>query len=68
MQIKIERPRKDAAQLNATVQSVLDDVRLRGDAAVKEYEQKFDRVALTSLKVTEAEMLATGTSQHTDIP
>ena len=57
MQIKIERPRKDAAQLNATVQSVLDDVRLRGDAAVKEYEQKFDRVALTSLKVTEAEML-----------
>ena len=57
MQIKIERPRKDAAQLNATVQSVLDDVRLRGDAAVKEYEQKFDRVALTSLKVTETEML-----------
>jgi len=57
MQIKIERPRKDAAQLNATVQSVLDDVRLRGDAAVKEYEQKFDRVVLTSLKVTEAEML-----------
>lgn len=57
MQIKIERPRKDAAQLNATVQSVLDDVRLRGDAAVKEYEQKFDHVALTSLKVTEAEML-----------
>ncbi|MBQ4277793.1 MAG: histidinol dehydrogenase [Bacteroidaceae bacterium] len=57
MQIKIERPRKDAAQLNATVQSVLDDVHLRGDVAVKEYEQKFDRVALTSLKVTEAEML-----------
>ncbi len=57
MQIKIERPRKDAAQLNATVQSVLDDVCLRGDAAVKEYEQKFDRVALTSLKVTETEML-----------
>ncbi|MBR1379045.1 MAG: histidinol dehydrogenase [Bacteroidaceae bacterium] len=57
MQIKIERPRKDAAQLKATVQSVLDDVRLRGDAAVKEYEQKFDRVALTSLKVTETEML-----------
>lgn len=57
MQIKIERPRKDAAHLNATVQSVLDDVRLRGDAAVKEYEQKFDHVALTSLKVTEAEML-----------
>ena len=57
MQIKIERPRKDAAQLNATVQSVLDDVRQRGDAAVMEYEQKFDRVVLTSLKVTEAEML-----------
>ena len=52
----IERPRLDLSQLNATVASVLADVKQRGDEAVKEYETKFDKVALTSLAVTEQEM------------
>ena len=52
----IERPRLDLSQLNATVASVLADVKQRGDEAVKEYEAKFDKVALTSLAVTEQEM------------
>ncbi|MBQ8154579.1 MAG: histidinol dehydrogenase [Prevotella sp.] len=50
------RPRLDLSQLNTTVASVLADVKARGDEAVKEYEEKFDKVVLTSLAVTEQEM------------
>lgn len=52
----VERPHLDISQLNGVVSSVLDDIRLRGDEAVKHYEQKFDKVELSSLAVTEAEM------------
>jgi histidinol dehydrogenase len=52
----ITRPRLDLARLNETVSQVLANVRLRGDEAVKEYEQKFDKAELKSLAVTEAEM------------
>ena len=52
----VERPRLDLTKLNATVSSVLADVRQRGDAAVKEYEEKFDKAILTTLAVTEQEM------------
>ncbi len=46
----------DVSQLNATVASVLDDVKRRGDEAVKDYEAKFDHVALQSLAVSRDEM------------
>ena len=52
----IVRPRLDLSQLNATVASVLADVKKRGDEAVKEYEAKFDKAELSSLAVTEQEM------------
>ena len=52
----VERPRLDVSQLTATVRSVLDDIKARGDEAVKEYEQKFDRVQLDTLAVSQAEM------------
>ncbi len=52
----VERPHLDVSQLNSTVASVLADIRSRGDEAVKEYEQKFDHVALNTLAVTEAEL------------
>ena len=51
------RPRLDLTKLNETVSTVLNDVRQRGDEAVKEYEQKFDKATLTSLAVSEQEML-----------
>lgn len=54
----LRRPVRDASELNATVAAVLQDVRLRGDAAVREYEEKFDKVQLDDLAVSEAEMLA----------
>ncbi|MCQ2196997.1 MAG: histidinol dehydrogenase [Bacteroidaceae bacterium] len=52
----LKRPSKEASQLNATVQGVLDDVRQRGDKAVKEYEARFDHVELDTLAVSEEEM------------
>ena len=52
----VERPRLDLTKLNETVSAVLADIRQRGDEAVKEYELKFDKAALTGLAVTEQEM------------
>ncbi|MBP5798897.1 MAG: histidinol dehydrogenase [Prevotella sp.] len=52
----VERPHLDVSQLNATVASVLADVRQRGDEAVKGYELKFDHVDLPSLEVTKEEI------------
>ena len=52
----VERPHLDVSQLTATVRSVLDDIKARGDEAVREYELKFDRVQLESLSVSQAEM------------
>ena len=52
----IARPHLDVSQLTSTVRGVLDDIKSRGDEAVKEYELKFDRANLSSLAVSEAEM------------
>ena len=51
-----ERPHLDVSQLNATVGAVLSDIKERGDAAVKDYEAKFDKVQLDSLVVSAEEM------------
>ena len=51
-----QRPHLDITQLQSTVNTVLSDVRTRGDEAVKEYEERFDHAVLTSLAVTEAEI------------
>ena len=51
-----ERPQLDHTQLTATVLQVLDDVRQRGDDAVKDYEQRFDHVRLTQLAVSPEEI------------
>ncbi len=52
----MERPHLDVSQLNAIVEGVLEDVKKNGDAAVKEYELKFDKANLDSLAVTEEEI------------
>ena len=44
--IIVERPHLDVSQLNATVQSVLEKIKNEGDAAVIEFESKFDHVNL----------------------
>lgn len=52
----VERPHLDVSELNATVETVLGDVKTNGDEAVKKYEEKFDHVHLDSLAVTAEEM------------
>ena len=51
-----QRPHIDHSQLQQTVSNVLDDVRQRGDAAVLDYEERFDHVRLSSLAVSQEEM------------
>lgn len=53
----LSRPALDNSSLTETVTAVLDDIKSRGDAAVKEYELKFDKVQLDSLQVSEAEIV-----------
>ena len=52
----VERPHLDVSTLTSIVQAVLDDVKARGDEAVKEYELKFDKAVLEQLAVTQEEM------------
>ena len=52
----LQRPHKDAADLASIVAGVLDDVRREGDTAVLRYEEKFDKVCLASLAVSEDEI------------
>lgn len=52
-----KRPALDVTTLFDTVRTVLDEVRQQGDAAVKRYEEKFDKVRLADLQVSEAEIL-----------
>lgn len=60
----------DVSQLNATVQSVLEKIKNEGDAAVIEFESKFDHVNLKSLAVSADEMdeaeklLVTAVTKH----
>lgn len=52
----LSRPSLDVAQLNNTVKTVLDKIKLEGDSAVKEYELAFDKVVLDSLAVSQEEL------------
>lgn len=52
----LQRPVLNTQTLRDTVCEVLDRVRLEGDKAVMEYEERFDKVKLESLVVTEIEM------------
>lgn len=51
----LSRPTLNTATLRDTVLQVLGAIREKGDKAVIEYEEKFDKVELSSLEVTEEE-------------
>ena len=51
-----ERPHMDVSQLNSIVNGVLSDIRENGDKAVIAYEEKFDKVKLSTLAVTDEEI------------
>ncbi|OLS37888.1 histidinol dehydrogenase [Bacillus sp. MRMR6] len=44
------------SEQTATVKAIIADLRSRGDLALREYTEKFDRVSLESFKVTEEEI------------
>ena len=52
----LRRPVLHTETLRDTVKEVLDRVKSEGDRAVIEYEERFDKVKLDALAVTEAEM------------
>lgn len=52
----LSRPSFDTSSLNNTVSSILSDIKERGDVAVLEYEEKFDKVKLNSLVVSQSEI------------
>ena len=52
----LKRPSFDSTLLFDSVQKVLDDVRTRGDKAVKEYTLQFDGVLPESIEVTKEEI------------
>jgi histidinol dehydrogenase len=52
----LARPALAAANLEATVAQILQEVRQRGDAAVQEYTLRFDKVAVDQLEVSATEL------------
>lgn len=52
----LERPHRDASELRETVQTVLNQIQKDGDSAVKAFEEKFDKVKLDTLAVSEEEI------------
>ena len=52
----IQRPVFDSKPLEETVSSILQDIKLNGDAAVKKYALQFDKVELNELKVSDVEI------------
>jgi histidinol dehydrogenase len=52
----LKRPKADFAAIEKAVQQILDDVKKNGDAALRKYALKFDKVRLNSLRVSAKEI------------
>lgn len=51
----LKRPEKNSDDLENLVKEIFDDLKAKGDIALKNYSKKFDNVELTNIKVTEEE-------------
>lgn len=54
----LSRPQADTASLEATVGGILDDVKRKGDIAVKKYARLYDGFASSNLLISEEEIAA----------
>ena len=54
----LRRPSLDVTQLFDIVRPIVDEVAAKGDAALRAYAERFDKVCLTDLRVSEAEISA----------
>ena len=52
----MERAVADTSELHATVAGIINEVRTRGDEALRDFALRFDNAQLTSLQVTDAEI------------
>lgn len=52
----LDRPAMTAANLDAVVGKILEEIRSQGDTAVKTYTERFDKVVLERLQVSPAEL------------
>ncbi len=52
----LHRPEKDPSKLNTQVSQILDEVKHRGDEALKDFSKEFDKVELKDLKVSQEEI------------
>lgn len=53
-----QRPSQSLEEIEKVVSPILDDIKLRGDAALFEYAEKFDKARISNLLVTEEEITA----------
>ncbi|HMZ32829.1 MAG TPA: histidinol dehydrogenase [Chitinophagales bacterium] len=51
-----QRPSQSLEEIEKVVSPILDDIKLRGDAALFEYAEKFDKARISNLLVTEEEI------------
>lgn len=63
----LTRPVSDASSLYDNVTNILSRVKSEGDKAVYEFEEKFDKVKLSNLKVTDSEIQASETKVTEDL-
>ena len=54
----LRRPSLDVTQLFDIVRPIVDEVAAKGDAALRAYAERFDKVCITDLRVSEAEVSA----------
>jgi histidinol dehydrogenase len=62
-----KRPVMDSSELNAAVLEILEKVRSEGDKALHDYSEKFDRVTLTGIKVTQTELYESAALIQSDL-
>ena len=65
--LALRRPaQRNSAELHERVQAIIDAVRTRGDAAIQEFSERFDRVKLSALQVSEQEFAAAAQSLNSE--
>ena len=63
----LKRPALSGQDMNAIVMPVMENVRKNGDRALYEYTEKFDHVALSSLRVSQEEFLEAASRVDNDL-
>ena len=56
----LRRPQLDEQDLSEVVGQILNEVRVRGDEALLEYAERFDKIRLQDLRVSSVEIAQAG--------